>query len=92
MLKQLELILMYALPRKDVKPLAKDLIKEHGNLASVLTSPADELLNISGVGSNVATLFSLIHACSNKICWEHLKENKTHILSNKNVISNTDFS
>ncbi|MBQ8750120.1 MAG: DNA repair protein RadC [Alphaproteobacteria bacterium] len=84
--EMLELILMYALPRKDVKPLAKDLIKEHGNLASVLTAPADELLNISGVGSNVATLFSLIHACSNKICWEHLKENKTHILSDKNEI------
>ena len=82
----LELILMYALPRKDVKPLAKELIKEYNSLAGVLTSPTDELINITGVGSNVATLFSLIHACSNKICWEQLENNKTPILSDKTEI------
>ncbi len=84
--EMLELVLMYALPRKDVKPLAKELIKECGNLASVLTAPTEDLINVLGVSSNVATLFTLIHACSNKICWEHLEKNKTQVLSNKEEI------
>ena len=71
----LELILMYAIPRRDVKPLAKSLIRQYGSLAGVLTTPSKELVKVSGIGLNVAVLCSLFHACSNKICWENL-ENK----------------
>lgn len=35
----LELILIYAIPRKDVKPLAKALLRRYSNLASVLALP-----------------------------------------------------
>ncbi|MCM1324425.1 MAG: DNA repair protein RadC [Acetobacter sp.] len=82
----LELILMYALPRKDVKPLAKSLIRRYTNLASVLAAPVAELLNAPGVGSNTATLFALIHAAANKICWENLENRDGPILSSKNKI------
>ena len=77
----LELVLMYALPRKDVKPLAKTLIKEYRTLANVLTAPTNELLNFPGVGNSATTLFNLIHACVNKICWENLEKTNTPSLS-----------
>jgi len=79
----LELILMYAIPRRDVKPLAKSLIKQYGSLAGVLTAHSNELINVSGVGTNVAVLCSLIHACSNKICWENLENKDAETIQNK---------
>ena len=77
----LELVLMYALPRKDVKPLAKALIKEYKTFANVLTAPSDELVNFPGVGNNATILFSLIHSCVNKICWENLEKGNTPSLN-----------
>ncbi len=82
----LELILMYALPRKDVKPLAKILIRHYTSLANVLAAPIDELMNIPGVGNNTAILLALCHACSNKICWENLENRDGPILSSKKKI------
>ncbi len=83
----LEMILMYALPRKDVKPLAKNLIRHYTNLANVLAAPIPELMNIPGIGSNTAALFALCHACSNKICWEDLGNRDAPMLSNKKRIA-----
>src|ERR1700681_940706 len=39
----LELVLFRAIPRKDVKPLAKDLIKTFGSFAEVIAAPAERL-------------------------------------------------
>jgi DNA repair protein RadC len=39
----LELLLFAALPRRDVKPLAKDLLKAFGDLWSVVHAPPDEM-------------------------------------------------
>lgn len=82
----LELILMYAIPRKDVKPLAKSLIRHYTNLANVLAAPIEELMNFPGVGNSAAILFGVCHACSNKICWESLENRDTPILSDKSKI------
>jgi DNA repair protein RadC len=39
----LELVLFRAIPRRDVKPLAKDLIKTFGSFAEVVAAPAERL-------------------------------------------------
>ena len=39
----LELVLMYAIPRKDVKPIAKALLKEYKTLSSVLAAEQSSL-------------------------------------------------
>lgn len=83
----LELILMYALPRKDVKPLAKILIRQYTNLANVLAAPEEEVMKVSGISNHTAALLALIHACSNKICWESLENRDAPILSNKKKIA-----
>jgi len=82
----LELILIYAIPRKDVKPLAKALLRRYSNLASVLAAPLDNLLKNEGVGESVAILCGIIHACANKISWENLENKDAPILSNKKLI------
>lgn len=60
----LELLLFYCIPRKDTKPLAKQLLKHFGSLSQVLEAPVEELQKIDGVGENIATFLSLIPAVS----------------------------
>ena len=69
----LELILDFAMPRKDNRTLAKKLLKRYGNLASVLAAPLDNLFKNDGVGESIAILIGIIHACANKIEWEKLE-------------------
>lgn len=58
----LELLLTYAIPRKDVNPLAHELIAKYGSLARVLAAPVDELAALPGVGESAAVLLSLAGA------------------------------
>ncbi len=46
-----DLVLTLAIPRGDVKPLAKTLIARFGNLRGILDAPAEELKAVNGVGS-----------------------------------------
>ncbi|MGO9311989.1 MAG: RadC family protein [Syntrophobacteraceae bacterium] len=57
----LELLLTYAIPRRDVKTIAKDLLGEFGNnLASVFDAPAEALQRVEGIGENAAVLIGLM--------------------------------
>ncbi len=56
----LELILTYVIPRKDVKPIAKDLLHEFKSLGSVLDAPREHLLKINGIGEQAAGFLNLI--------------------------------
>ena len=56
----LELLLMYAIPRKDVKPLAKTLLAHFKSLGAVLSAQADDLMQIDGVKENTVALIKLI--------------------------------
>jgi DNA repair protein RadC len=55
----LELLLTYAIPRKDVNPLAHELIERYGSLERVLSAPVEELMKLDGIGENAAVLLSL---------------------------------
>jgi len=60
----LELLLTYALPRRDVKPLAKKLLKEFKSFRGVLSAAPEELQNIQGLGKHTSTLIKLVRDCS----------------------------
>lgn len=60
----IELILCFAIARKDVKPLAKDLIRKFKTFQGVLDAPLNELKSVQGVGDHAATLFKLIKECA----------------------------
>ncbi len=63
----LELQLMTAIPRRDVKPLAKELIKVFGSYAEVISAQPERLMEISGVGDNVVTTLKLAEAAAQKL-------------------------
>lgn len=56
----LELLLTYAIPRRDVKPLAKDLLRRFGNLNGVLDSTLDELQQVHSMGVYSSVLIKLV--------------------------------
>ena len=62
----LELVLFLAIPQKDVKPLAKDLIKRFGGLPEVMNAPIDELIKIDGIKEKTALALKSITALSNR--------------------------
>jgi DNA repair protein RadC len=55
----LELLLTYALPRRDVKPLAKELIHRFDSLAGVMDASPGELEKVPGMGRSPAGLVKL---------------------------------
>ena len=56
----LELLLTYAIPQKDVNPIAHALLDLFSSLAAVLEADAGELMRVPGVGENAATLIALM--------------------------------
>lgn len=60
----LELALFAAIPRRDVKPLAKRLIAQFGSFADVLAAPRERLLETEGIGDNVVAQLKIIEAAA----------------------------
>ncbi|MGD1153544.1 MAG: DNA repair protein RadC [Syntrophales bacterium] len=56
----LELLLSYAISRKDVKPLAKELISRFGSLKGIMDAEKDSLEKVKGIGAHTAILIKLI--------------------------------
>lgn len=55
----LELLLFYAIPRRDTNPIAHRLLERYGSLLSVLTAPAEDLQRAEGIGQSAAVLLRL---------------------------------
>lgn len=60
----LELLLALAIPRRDVKPLAKDLLRRFGDFASVIAAPPEDLMAVPGIKENAAAALKLVHGAS----------------------------
>lgn len=58
----LELLLMIALPRKDVKPLAKTLLTRFSSFAGVMNASCDELMQVKGVKETTAAVLKIVPA------------------------------
>lgn len=56
----LELLLYFAIPRRDVNPLAHILINRYGSLAGVFDAPVEDLANVAGIGESAAVLIKLV--------------------------------
>ena len=56
----LELLLTYAIPRKDTNPIAHRLIEHFGSLHAVLEAPADELTAVPEIGQRAAQLITML--------------------------------
>ena len=60
----LEYVLALAIPRQDVKPLAKELLTQFGDLPTLLAASPGELTRIKGVGESVAAALKFVEALS----------------------------
>lgn len=58
--KLLELLLTYAIPLKDVQPLAHELIAKFGDLTGVLAANPDDLGRIDGIKQHSVALIKLV--------------------------------
>lgn len=57
---KLELLLFYAIPRRDTNPIAHNLLHRFGSLANVFEAPIEELKKVDGIGESGAMLLKLI--------------------------------
>ena len=69
----LELLLFMAIPRRDVKPLAKQLLKTFGSLPELMAASPEELMKVSGISENTATALKGIEALAARMMKQDLE-------------------
>ena len=77
----LELLLTIAIPRRDVKPLAKELIRKFGSFAEVVNAPLEELMLVKGIKENTAAVLRIVRECSVRSSWQSLKGTDAPVIS-----------
>lgn len=65
--EMLELVLFRAIPRRDVKPLARQLLEVFGDFNGVLSAPAARLAEVSGVGEAVVCELKIVEAAAHRL-------------------------
>lgn len=70
----LELLLTYAIARRDTKPLAWALIKQFGSLGKVLDADPAALASVKGVGKGTASFLKLVRALFTRYSLEELRQ------------------
>lgn len=69
----LEVLLMAFIPRRDVKPVAKALMKEFGSLSALLAAPPEDLVKVDGIGETVAAYLKAVAEIGSRAAAETLK-------------------
>ncbi|WP_376876188.1 DNA repair protein RadC [Albirhodobacter sp. R86504] len=82
--EMLELVLFRAIPRQDVKPLARRLLDKFGDFNRVLTAPPIRLREMHGVGEAVIVELKLVEAAAQRLA--RSKVINRHILSSWNAL------
>jgi DNA repair protein RadC len=75
----LELILFRAIPRQDVKPLARELLDQFGDFNRVLSAPLSQLTQVKGVGHAVAVELKVVEAAAHRLA--RTKVMQRHVVS-----------
>lgn len=75
-LNALELLLCYAIPRRDTNEIAHRLLDAFGSLSGVFQASMQELTSISGIGENAATLILMVPQIVKKAHVSKAKETK----------------
>ncbi len=80
----LELVLFRSIPRRDVKPLAKELLKRFGTFAEVLAASPARLLEVEGVRESVVTDLKIVEASARRLARGEVS--KRQVLSSWNSV------
>lgn len=69
-----EYLLALAIPRRDTKPLAKDLLTEFGGIGGVLTADAEALMRVPGMGETSVAAIKTAHAAALRLLRSQVAE------------------
>ena len=69
-----ELVLFRAIPRRDVKPLAKALIAKFGSFAEVVSAPRPRLREIEGLGEAAIAEIKIVQAAASRLARGEVKK------------------
>jgi DNA repair protein RadC len=72
--EMLELILFRAIPQRDVKPLAKDLLATFGSFSEVIAAPVERLKEVDGLGEAAITELKIVQAAANRLVRGEVKQ------------------
>ena len=72
--EMLELILFRAIPQRDVKPLAKDLLATFGSFAEVIAAPVERLNEVDGLGEAAIAELKIVQAAANRLVRGEIKQ------------------
>lgn len=82
--EMLELILFRAIPRCDVKPVARRLLDTFGDFARVLSAPKERLMEVKGVGAAVIVELKVVEAASHRLA--RSKVMQRHVISSWDAV------
>jgi len=82
--EMLELILFRAIPRQDVKPLARALIDSFGDFNRVLSATPARLLDVTGVGEAVVTEMKIVEAAAQRLARARVMQR--HVISSWDAV------
>ena len=69
----LELVLFRAIQRRDLKPLAKELLAQFGSFAEVVSAPVERLKSIKGLGDAAITELKIVEAAAHQLARGQVK-------------------
>lgn len=81
----LELLRFQLLPRRDVKPLAKQMILRFGSFAETLAAPTHQLADFNGMGDTSALALKAIYAAAKRMARQNAM-NKS-VLGHRDAVS-----
>lgn len=93
----LEMLLFFAMPKGDTKPLAKALINRFGSFANVLAAPQGTLIESRGLGPHSVAALKLVQAAAHRMAraevmehpvlntWDRLIEYLTAVMAREKI-------
>ncbi|MFD1195195.1 DNA repair protein RadC [Seohaeicola saemankumensis] len=82
--EMLELVLFRAIPRQDVKPLARLLLDVFGDFNRVLSAPVARLGEVKGVGDAVITELKIVEAAAQRLARSRILQR--HVISSWDAV------
>jgi DNA repair protein RadC len=68
-----EYLLALAIPRRDTKPLAKELIRRFGSFSALITADAETIMRIGEIGEGAAAALKIAQASALRLLKEEVK-------------------
>ena len=71
--EMLEMLLFYAIPRRDVKVIAKEMLRSFGSVQRVMAADISDLIKIKGITENSAVLIKAVYSVSQLMLKEEVQ-------------------